>query len=305
MNKAQKNAGAADAALLLVALIWGAGFSAVSYALSANISPMLLMALRFSIAALVMVLFARRQLKKMDKRALRQGMIAGIILFAAFLAQTLGMLYTTPANSALLTAANVIIVPFLAWLFQRRRPPLKAFGMAMLCCLGIVVLSYNPGAGFKFNLGDLLSLACAALFAGHIAYLGVASKEADSRALSAVQMSAAALCSLIGLLLFDRQSILRADYAAGLGPVLFLGLFSTCLCFFLQTWGQQKTTSTKAAILLSLESFFGTVFSVLLGLEPLKGTMIVGGALILSSVILMEIDLSAIFHKKRDFGKQG
>ena len=69
----------------------------------------------------------------------------------------------------------------------------------------------------------------------------------------------------------------------------YLGLFSTLLCFLIQTNAQRYTTSTKAAIFLSTEALFGALFSVLLRLEPFSWSMVVGGGIIMGSITAAEL----------------
>jgi drug/metabolite transporter (DMT)-like permease len=70
--------------------------------------------------------------------------------------------------------------------------------------------------------------------------------------------------------------------------VIYLGLFPSALCLFLQTYGQRRTPTAKSAILLSFESLFGAAFSVLLGLEPFTLKLLLGGGVIFLSVVWLE-----------------
>ena len=102
--------------------------------------------------------------------------------------------------------------------------------------------------------------------------------------------------ALIGMTVFERDSIVRADWSMGWAPVLFLGIFPTCVCFFLQFWAQARTTSGKAALLLSGEALWCVVFSVMMGYESLNYNMVLGGALIVGATILLEVDIPFLRH---------
>lgn len=280
----------ADLSLIIVALIWGSGFIATQYAIDSQMSASMIMALRFSIASLAMVVFFFKSILALTKSDIFRGLPAGILLFLAFFAQTIGLKYTTPSNNAFITSTNVIMVPFITWILLRKAPRLKSFILATVCLQGILLLTWSPGKGIVFNKGDLLTLLCAFLFACHISYLDVASKKVDVRRLTFIQMFTAAILSILTLMVLDPASVHQADFSNGLFPVLYLGLFSTCLCFLIQTAAQKKTTSTKAALFLSTECLFGSFLSVLLGLEPLTGSMILGGSIIMTAIVLSEID---------------
>ena len=211
--------------------------------------------------------------------------------FWRFFSQTVGLQYTTPSNNAFLTATNVVMVPFMAWAIHRRPPRMKAFILALVCLLGIGVLTDNPESGLSFNPGDLLTLLCAFLFAGHIAYLDVASKKVGAAPLTFIQMAISAFLSLVTLLIMGKQAVEGVHLAQGILPALYLGMFSTCLCFLIQTAAQRHTTSSKAALYLSTEALFGTLFSILVGLEPLTSSMMIGGLMIMGTIVLSEVEM--------------
>ncbi len=283
----------AGALLLFVALIWGSGFIATEYALRAGMPTALIMTLRFWIAALVLAPFQLAKLRKAPSGALLRGAGAGALLCGGFFAQTYGQVSTSVSNSAFLTATNVVMVPFLVWLFTRKRPPMKVYLLALCTLLGIGILTLRPeGGGLSLGAGDRMVLLCALLFALHIVYLGTVARGVDAGVSAFLQMLVSAVLSTGALLLFDPGALRSAPWAAGLLPVLYLALFSTCLCFFLQTRAQQHISAAKAAILLSAEGLFGSVFSVMLGLEHCRWNMVLGGAIIVACVVLTEVDFT-------------
>jgi len=282
----------ADAALLLVAVIWGSGFVATEYALQYALSPALIMAMRFWIAALILLPFQWRKLRCAPRRTLFTGAGAGGVLCAAFFAQTYGQAGTSVSNSAFLTATNVVMVPFIAWLLVRKRPPLRIYVLAAGALAGIGILTLRFEGGLAIGRGDWFVLLGALLFAVHIAYLGTVALGMDAGLLTLLQLLTTALASTAVLLCVDPGPLRGVARGAELLPVLYLALFSTCLCFFLQTAAQQRTSAAKAAILLSAEGLFGSVFSVLLGLEPFTWRLAVGGAVIVLCVALTEADFS-------------
>lgn len=273
---------------LAVAVIWGSGFIASQLAIDAQLSAPVIMALRFSIAALLMLLLCLPRLKRLRPGDLACGGLAGLLLFGAFYTQILGQQHTTVSHCAFLTATNVVIVPFVAWAMGGRRPTLRTLLLVCGTLVGIGLLTLKPGEGVSFNLGDGLSLLCAVLFALHISYLGTHLEGRDPLLINLVQVATAAAVSLAVLLLADRQALAAVDWQAGLLPALYLGVFSTCLCYLLQTAAQKHTSPSRAGVLLSTEGLFGSLFSVALGYEALTANLLAGGALILACIILME-----------------
>ncbi len=276
----------AMSALIFASLLWGGGFIAAQNAIDANFGAGFIMAARFTLATAIIGMFFRKEVFKVNKGDLLRGVMAGVLLFTAFLAQTVGLRFTTPSNNSLITAVYVILVPFASWILLKKRPKVRAFVLTALCLAGMIVLTYVPGTGISFNLGDILTLLCAVLFAAHIAYLDIVAKSIPLKPLMFLQMATAAVLSLVYFGIFEINTISQVNFSTGLLPVLYLGVVSTFLCYLLETYGQKHTSSSQAAILLSLEGVFGAGFSVLFGFESATVNMAIGGAIIILSVIL-------------------
>ncbi|MFI3257538.1 MAG: EamA family transporter, partial [Spirochaetales bacterium] len=256
----------------------------------------LIMSIRFALAALIMGLLSFKDFKQLDKKTLFHGSIAGLFLFFAFYVQTLGQKYTSVSNAAFLTATNVVMIPFIVWAISKKRPLVKTFILATTTLLGIAVLTLKIGQNISFNAGDLLILLCALLFALHIAYLGIFSAGLNAKLLTFMQLAVAAIFSLGILFIVDFSSITAEVLQKGIFPSVYLALFSTCLCYFMQTKAQQYIAPGKAGIILCMEGLFGSIFSVVLGLDILTMNLVVGGLIIITSVMLSEANIG--FKKK-------
>lgn len=280
-----------DVMLAMVAIIWGTGFIATEYAFDAGMTPAVILVLRFGVAAVMLAVILGKRLTTINKATWLRGSGAGVLLFLGFFFQTIGQSMTTVSNSAFLTAVNVVLVPFIVWALTKHKPKTKVFFTAALTFVGIVVLTVNFEGAVAFNLGDIYVLICAIMFASHIAYTGIAVKNANPVHITFIQMAVATVLSAVSLGLFGAGDVVAMNFTAGLPAVIYLGVFSTCICFFLQTSAQKRTTAAKAGIIMSTESFFGSLFSVVLGMEPLSLKIVVGGAIILTAVILTEVDI--------------
>lgn len=277
--------------LFIIAAIWGSGFVASQMAVDAQISPALFMLTRFSLSALVVgVIFWRHLRENLMWNQIIRGGLVGTVLFLAFYIQFVGLQYTTPGNNAFLTSTNVIMVPLLWWAVSKKRPSARIFISSAICLVGIGILSLNVAGGISFSFGDSLTLVCAFFFACHITITGKLAANMDTAVLVFLQFATASVLSL-GLFLFTDRDLTGITSVSGMGAVLYLVLFSTCLCYFLQTAVQRYVTSSKAALILSTEALFGSLFSVLLGYDKLTVQMALGGGIILLSLLLTEIKL--------------
>lgn len=283
----------ADMSLLIVAIFWGGGFIAVKGALD-SVTPFYMMAMRFSISVIIMLFIFRKKVKLITKNELRGGTLVGLLLFLGFTAQTIGMQYTTAGKNAFLTGTNVVIVPFLYWIISKKRPDKYSLISAFLCFVGIGMLTLD--GGIRLGLGDTLTLICAVFFAGHIVSVGFFTEKGDAISLVIIQLGAAAVFSIIAALIFEPvPQSLNTDTIFAIG---YLAIFSTMIAFIIQNVAQKYTTSTHAAIILCLESVFGSILSVIVLNEIFTSKMVLGCLTIFIAIITTETKWDFLKKKK-------
>ncbi len=270
--------------LVLVTVIWGGGFVASDMALE-SLTPFQIMTVRFLMAAVLMGLISFRSLNHITKEEVRAGGLMGIALFAAFSLQIIGLQYTTPSKNAFLTALNVVIVPFIAFLVLKKKIPGKVLIGAVMAVVGVALLSLD--GDLTLSIGDLLTLLCAVGFAFQIFFTGEFVKKYRATVLNFLQMATAFLLSVI-FMVASGQTEFQVT-AQGWLSVIYLGVVSTTICYLLQTACQKYVDETKAAIILSMESVFGTLFSMLILHEVLTLRMFAGCGIILAAVIIANL----------------
>ncbi|MBR5329174.1 MAG: DMT family transporter [Firmicutes bacterium] len=277
-----------EIALLTTALIWGSGFIGVDYCLEVGFPPSMINMLRFMIGAAAMLIIINKKIVTFTKAEIKTGMIAGFFFFVGFHFQAIGMQTIEVSSNALLTATNLLMVPFICRLVFKERIPGRVYLAVFACFFGIAVLNWSD-SGFTLRIGDILTLICAFGFACHIAYLGYAGGgNKNTMNLTFIQLFTVGVLSAIYFFFFENTTVAVSNWGIGIAAVMYLALFPTALCMFLQTFGQKRTATSKSAILLSLESLFGAAFSVLLGLEPKTINLLVGGSIIFLSVLWLE-----------------
>ena len=262
----------ANILLVIVTIIWGGGFIATDGALDA-LSPFYIMMIRFMGAAILPCILCFKKLKNLEGYIWRRGLFAGALLFLAFSFQTIGLQYTTPSKNAFLTAVNVVMVPYLLWLYMRKKPNQKEVLASIVCVIGIAFLTLKPDA-VGLNIGDMLSIICAFFFATHMIVLERYSRHCDAIVMTALQMLGAGILSTICALLFETPPA-QFELSA-VGNLAYL------------IFAQRFTTANSASLILSMEALFATLFSFLFLHEELTLYMIFGAALIFCSVIYIE-----------------
>ncbi len=275
----------AQIVLLLAGLIWGSGFAVMKNTLD-SIPVSFLLAVRFSIAAVVLCLFLIPRLKHVRLRDVWSGALAGVCLFAAYFTQTHGLHYTTAGKNAFLTTVYVILVPFLWWWIRKERPTKYNAISAVLCLIGVGVLSLTND--FSINKGDALTLLCGVFYAVHIIVISVtAGAGRDLMVFVMFQFAFAALCGwLVGAATETFPTDISFESAASL---LYLGLACTLLALLFQNIGLKYAPASHASLLMSTEAPFGCLFGVLLLGEPFTYRIAIGCVLILGAIVLSEL----------------
>ena len=292
----------ASAGLVLTAAIWGFAFVVVKDSLD-YIGAVYMIAIRYSMAALVMGLIFIKKWRQLDARYIRHGLLTGIFLFTAYTTQTIGCDYTTAGKNAFLTTVYVILIPLISWILYKKRPGWYVFVAAILSMTGIGLLALGTGDTAGLNKGDALTLVCGLFYALHIIWTAKYNEQGDDTLfLTLLQFVVCAVFGWILAPIYDGAFPTAAiQNPRVIGSMLYLGLFSTMLCFSLQNIGLKYVQSSLASLFLSFESVFGVLFSTLFLHEHLTVRMIVGCVLIFVAVVLAETKFQ--FKSRSDVGE--
>ncbi len=280
--------------LLLATLVWGTSFFILKNAI--DVFPtFFVLAVRFSLSAVLIGLIFIKRIIKINKKSALHGAIIGLVVAGAYALQTVGLKYTTPAKNAFLTAVYVVLVPFLSWLFLRKKPQIKNIIAAVMCIVGIGLVSLN--GSFSIGIGDVLTLLSGIFYALQIIF--TAKYASDDDPIQLVFMELAVVGAVFWIVSLSAEKIQTGITFNSFLPILYLAFICTALAQFCQMVGQKHTSSNSAAIILSLESVFGTLFSVIFYHEVLTLQLICGFAIIFIAVLLGETDLKEVFDKHK------
>ena len=289
----------ADGLLLLTALIWGSAFAVVKNTLD-SFPPAAIIAMRYAIATAITAVVFRRHLRGLTRGDVARGALVGLLLAAAYIVQTIGLQYTTASKNAFLTTVYVLLVPFGCRALFGQRLHRDNYIAAALMLAGIGLLSLEDEVG-GLNVGDALTLLCGALFAAHIISVERCQRRTNVYALIVLQFGFAAVYALLYSLLLERGMPLRFN-AGSVGGLLYLAVFSTTIAMSLQNIGQSMAPASHSAILLSLESVFGALFSCLLLGEPMTAKILAGFAVIFAALLVCELGPG---RRKEQAARQG
>lgn len=266
--------------LLLTAFIWGTSFIAQSKGVE-DITPLAFNGIRSLLGGIVllpviaMLDFARRKkgesVYKIDKTLITGGIICGIFLCLASTLQTAGMVYTSPGKSGFITALYMVIVPIVGLFIGKKPSPVIWLSVLIAVC-GLYLMCID--SSFDINKGDVLTLFCAVLFTGHIMAIDYFSPKVDGVKLACLQFFVCGVLNIICMFLFEKPSL--SPILGCWASIGYSGIMSCGVAYTLQIVGQKYTDPTSASILMSLESVFATLSTVVL---VALGWQLTGGAL--------------------------
>lgn len=249
-----------------------------------------LLAIRFTAGAALLGLFCWKKWRTFTPDYLWRGAVIGGMLYTAYAIQTYGLALTTPSKNAFLTAVYCVLVPFLYWAFARVRPDRYNVLAALLCVTGVGLVSLT--GDLTVNPGDGLTLLCAIFYAMHIVSVAKVSPGKDIYLLTVFQFAFAGLYAWIGGALtesFPAQALTKPEV---LLPLAYLAVMATTVALLFQNVGQVWSDPASASVILSLESVFGVLCSVLFAGDQVSGRMLAGFALIFVAVVCSETKFS-------------
>ena len=283
----------ADLLLLLVAAIWGSAFVAQRVA-AAQTGVYLFNGLRFLLAAAALAplvyfqVLGPRRLPGVGRRTAPGVLLAGLLLFGGAALQQAGLQYTTAGNAGFITGLYVVLIPIFLAFGWRKRVRLAIWGAALLSVAGMFLLS-TGGQLQKMNLGDVLVLIGAFFWALHVILVGGLAQNMDALHLSVGQYVVCGLASLLVGLAVEQESL--AALPDVWWTIAYTGLLSVGVGYTLQVVAQRTAPPADAAILLSLEAVFAAFSGWLLLGEILSPVQIVGCGVMLSGMLLSQLDV--------------
>ncbi len=275
--------------IVVATIIWGFSFVVMKDIVEV-LPPAWLLGIRFLMAGAILLAVLWKHVRRMFTRdALAAGIVLGALDFAAFWSQTVGLQHTTPGINAFLTATYCVIVPFLWWIIARKRPTVFNIGAAVLAVIGIWLVSVTSSDNsLSMGYGETMTLLCALLFGLHMVYVSKFSRKNDVLVLTVIQFFTEGTLGCVFGAATETLPALSAITPSIVASMVFLAVFASVIAFGIQNVALAYIPPAQGALLLSLESVFGVVFSVLLYGEVVTGRLLLGFALIFAAIVISE-----------------
>ena len=274
----------ADLLLLLVAVIWGSAF--VAQRIAALESDFFLYnAARFFVASIFLLLLLRRR-PEISRNDLAFSALTGCVLFIASAFQQAGLKETSAGNAGFITTLYVVFVPLLTYFIWRHKVSVYHWGAASLAIIGAFLLSTGTQLQ-HVSRGDVLELIGAFAWAFHVILIGEGAKRIPALLFTFWQLIFAASLNLFFSIFFGSPSfpgLMQVSWS-----VLYTGVFSIGLGYFLQTVGQRDAPAVDASLILCLESVFAALGGWLFLRESLTLLQFIGCLLILFAALFVQV----------------
>jgi drug/metabolite transporter (DMT)-like permease len=280
----------AELLLFFVTFVWGATFIFTKLGLEFS-NPSVYLIIRFSIALTISLALFGKQIFKINREVLKQGLILGVFFGVGFLLQTYGLKMTTVSKSAFITGITVVVTPFVYWAIVR-----KSIGIwpkiGVLISIPGLWLFTNPNLANP-NMGDILTLISTLCWALYITYMDIFTKGRqefrETIQLVAMQFVAATPLAVIMALLFEPDNLKIEFSPVLIYSLLYNGILASFVLTLIHTSVQRFTSPVKAALIFSLEPLIATFLAVMFMKEDLGYRELIGAFILISGVLTSEL----------------
>ena len=277
--------------MLIASLIWGTAFVSQTTGMG-FIGPFTFSFSRFFLATLTVLplaLFFERQnfsLFIKNKNFIYLSLFAGLALFGGMGLQQYALLKSQIANASFLSTLYVPIVSLISRFIFKSRLHWIIWIAVLLCIYGSYLLSSNQA--LEIQKSDSLLFIAAVCFAIHIILIDVFMKQFYSPfTFGFIQYAVVFLCSTILAFSFENPTL--ANIKLEWFELVYTGVASAGIGYTLQIIAQSKASPAPAAIILSMESVFGTIAGWILINQVLDTNKILGCIAIFIGVIIVQL----------------
>ena len=272
----------ATLALLAMTACWGSTFFLIKDLLD-RVPVLDFLAVRFAIATVGLFLLAPRALGRLSAASRRHAVVLGLLYGVAQILQTAGLAHTPASVSGFITGMYVVCTPLLAALILRTRITAMTWGAVLLATAGLGVLTLD---GFSVGYGEAVTLVAAVLYALHIVGLGAWAGARQAMGMTIVQLF---VITVVCFAATVPDGIVLPSNPRDWLSVVYMALFAGALALAGQTWAQAHLPPTRTALIMSMEPVFAAFFAVLLGGESVTARMAVGGLMVLTAMLVVEL----------------
>jgi drug/metabolite transporter (DMT)-like permease len=243
------------------------------------------LAWRFGLAVLLMIVVRPRCFKGITRRELLHGFLLGSVLGLGYISQTYGLLWASASVSGFITGMFVVLTPVLSWLILRQKVEKRVWFAVVLATFGLGLLSLH---GWMVGRGEMLTLVCAVCYAAHIVGLGAWSLKYETYRFTILQLAVVAI--IAGITAIPGGFSIPPNNEVWV-VVAVTAVLATAVAFFVQTWAQALVSPTRAAVVMTMEPVFAGIFGVIFAGNLLTVRIIIGAICVLTAMIIVQLKI--------------
>lgn len=286
----------ADLLLVMITAFWGASYFLTDLCL-AEVPPLCLNAFRFLVAFAVLAVIYFRRLRHISRRTWLYSFLIGSSLAMVYTCYVYGLTRTSISNAGFICALPVIFTPLLELAVFRKKPNRRFVFALVLCTVGLALMTL--GDTFRPAVGDIICMGTAFFYAVDLLLTdrAVRDSEVDPLQLGVCQLGVTGGIMLLLTLLLEQPKLPQSPQVWG--AALFLAVFCTGIAFVIQAVQQQYTSASHVGLIFTLEPLFSAIVAYFFAHEVLGIRGYIGAALMMLSLVLMELDIGTIFKNLR------
>ncbi|WP_281629448.1 DMT family transporter [Vibrio sp. St2] len=277
-----------ESLLLLVAIFWGTSYGLTKSAL-AYTSVLVFISIRFSITFLCLLPVVIRDFRRGLNKDWKIAIPTGFILSAIFFCEVFGVSQTSASNAAFLISLSVILTAFAELLINKKKVSNTLWGLTACSVAGVLLLTSEESVEFSLNSGDYFILTAALLRALMVTMTKrfTEGKVITTSTLTSLQSLIVALVAIVCAVTYlpTSEFVVPASWEFWL-TVIYLVLFCTLFAFYVQNYAVRRTSPTRVSLLMGSEPLFGALFAMAWLQESFTAMQVIGGVLILFSVVV-------------------
>ena len=234
--------------------------------------------------AFILLTYRKKTFKKI-KEAGVPGLIGGIFLSTNFVAYMYSMMETTVANVVFIISTQTVFLPIVAYIFLKEKISSRGYVAIVLAMIGVTLM-----IGDSFGTGSLKGNLAALTIPINFSVLVLIIRKYPKVDMIPAIFYAGILSCLYGLFLLEDMVISTKDIWLS----FLLGVPQLAFGFIFITIGSRTTPAVMVGLLMLMESIFAPIWVWLFYNEIPPVSVLIGGIIILSAVVMKSLDYKKV-----------
>ena len=288
MNTKNRSTILAYMGIIAVVFIWGVIPTAKKALIGDHFSAAIYSAVTTFAAACVLLIISAKSLKLLNKEYFKVAIPTGLCVGIAALLQAIAYKYdASPTKQAFLENLSCVIVPILLFIFIKKKPSILTILASITCLAASFVLGDVFSDDLTFGIADVLNALAGVFYGINIAFTGIFAKKFHAPLYVMIQLFVQAAVSAIIAVAFNfityggepmDKIVFTPDVWLILG-LIGIGIITNAVCWTIRTTAMKYVSANVVAVIMPFSAVITGIVSVILGMDSLSSTLLIGAAL--------------------------